>query len=48
MGQVRLGDLTDLQERGWLVDLQALLTERTMKSLDKRIGPSRQLHRLRP
>jgi hypothetical protein len=37
MSQKRLGELRNLRERGWSMDLQALLTKRAMKSFDVRI-----------
>src|SRR5258708_20439903 len=34
MSENRLGELSNLRERGWPMDLQALLTKRTMKALN--------------
>src|SRR5713101_9634753 len=46
MREKRLGELRDLRERAWPVDLQALLSKRAMKSFDVgiQIGPVRRDH----
>src|SRR5260370_596386 len=43
MSQKRLSELSNLRERAWPMDLQALLTKRSMKALDVgvQIGPMR-------
>src|SRR5712692_5795760 len=46
MREKRLGELRDLRERAWPMDLQALLSKRAMKSFDVgiQIGPVRRNH----
>jgi hypothetical protein len=43
VGEIRLGEFRDLRAGGWPMDLQALLTKRTMKPFDIsiQIGPMR-------